>query len=409
MTADGTPYGSPRREDGRLITGAGRFVADLAPRDARHIYFLRSPVAHGRLTHLDTTDTRAAQGVDLVLTHEDVAGLPSLPVNTLLDHQAVIPGVYLAKDCISFVGQPIAAIVARDRRAAEDAAAAIDFDFDPLPAVTTAEAARKSAPIIPNIARNRALSGRWRQGDCDRIIDSAAHQVTVQINHPRVAPSPLEPRSCLAIYNAGKATLRVILASQAPHRAKANLAACLDLAPDHVRVVAPDVGGAFGMKASLYPEDVVTAFAAKRLGAAVLWRADRSEDLASASHGRGMTTRATLALDTDGRMLALRAEILCPLGTFLPFSAAVPAWNAGRILPGPYDVPAIDISVDGYLTTTAPMGIYRGAGRPEAAMLMERLVEAAARQLAIDPLDLRRRNLGDTRSNAASGTDRNHA
>ncbi len=393
MTADGKPSGSPRREDDRLITGAGRFVADLAPPDVRHIYVLRSPVAHGRLTHLDMSDAGMAPGVELVLTGKDLAGLPPLPVSTRLDHQAIPPSVYLANDRMTYVGQPLAAVVARDRGAAEDAAAAIAFDFDPLPAVTTVESARLAPPIISEIAGNRALSGRWRQGDCDRIIDNAAHQVTVQIDHPRVAPSPLETRSCLAAFDPGKNTLLVTLASQAPHRAKASLAACLGLAPDQVRVVAPDVGGAFGMKASLYPEDVVTAYAARRLGRPVLWRADRSEDLASASHGRGMTSRATLALDGDGRMLALRAEIRCPLGTFLPFSAAVPAWNASRILPGPYDVPAIDISVDGYLTTTAPMGIYRGAGRPEAAMLMERLVAAAARQLAIDPLELRRRNL----------------
>jgi len=382
-----------RVEDDRLIRGAGCFVADLATSETRHVLFVRSPVAHGRLVGLDVAAAASHPGVELVLTGADMATLAPLPVNRFFDHQVVAPTPYLATDKLYAVGQPVAAIVARSRRIAEDAADLVQLDFDTLPAVSDVVAAQKAPAIYAGMADNLALDHSWRQGDCDRAFDAAAHVVEISLTDPKVAPSTLEPRACLMAFDANSGCLSAAIATQTPHRAKACLADVLALDRHQVEVIAPDVGGAFGMKAALYPEDIITAFAAKRLGAAVLWQASRSEDLIAGSHGRGSVISAKLALSADGRMTALHADIQFPLGYFMPFSAAVPAWNAGRILPGPYQVAAVDIRARGYITTTAPMGIYRGAGRPEAAMIMESLVDAAAAKLNADPFEFRQTNL----------------
>jgi carbon-monoxide dehydrogenase large subunit len=227
----------------------------------------------------------------------------------------------------------------------------------------------------------------------DQAFAAAAHIAKLRITHARVAPMALEPRAALASWDDERQELTAWFSTQTPHRARDDLARILGLPQAQIRVIAPDVGGAFGGKASIYPEDAMVAFAAMKLGRPVKWCATRGDDLAAATHGRGATSEGELALAADGRLLGLRARLVFPLGHWLPYSATVPARNAGRILPGPYRVDAVDIGVKGVVSNTAAVGIYRGAGRPEGAMLMERLMDEAARLAGIDPVELRRRNV----------------
>ncbi len=370
-----------RREDDRLLTGNGRFVGDITPADCLHIAFLRSPMAHAEILSLDLDEVREHPGVIAVFSGADVAALGPLPVNPIFEDMRVPPSPVLARDRVTAVGQPIAAVVAESQAAAVDAAELIFADLE---------------DVSPPEAEAPEIAKSWRTEDCDEIFEHAFATVEVNIEHPRLAPSPMEPRTLVAEWSDEGESLVLWTSSQTPHRARRDVAEIIGLDAARVRVIATDVGGAFGMKASVYPEEILTAYAAFTLKRSVKWVASRSEDLLSATHGRGAKSWGELALSEDGEFLGLRARVQCPLGNWLPFSAAVPAWNAGRILPGPYDIPAVDIHVEAKTSNTAPVGIYRGAGRPEAAMLMERLAEAAARRLNLDAMDIRRRNFVGT-------------
>lgn len=386
----------PRFEDHRFITGKGRYVDDIAAgaANALVVAFVRSPHAHAKVRSIETASAASMEGVVAVFTGEDVADIGPLPVNPIIEGLHVPPFPILARDRVLAVGQPIAAIVATSGDQAEAAAEAIDIDFEPLrPATKPEKAAEGSPPLFDEISENEALHGGWHSGAVAKAFARAARIVDVKIHHSRLAPTPLEPRAALAEWNGETDGLTLWISTQSPHRARAAVAHMLGIDKRSVSVITPDVGGAFGMKASLYPEEVLLGFAARALGRTVRWTATRSEEFLSATHGRGFISEGELAVDAQGRFLALRARFACPLGHWLPFSAAVPAWNASRIVPGPYDVPNVDVSTRAYVTTTAPMGIYRGAGRPEASVLMERLVEAAARALDLDPAEVRRRNL----------------
>ncbi|HUT50003.1 MAG TPA: xanthine dehydrogenase family protein molybdopterin-binding subunit [Alphaproteobacteria bacterium] len=380
-----------RVEDARLVTGQGRFVGDIVPAGCLHAAFLRSPHARAAITALDTRAAEVAPGVVAVFSGAQVAGLGDLPVNPLVETLRVPPFPILAQGSVEAVGQPVAAVVAETLAAALDAAELIEVDYDPAPAVLGSAA---DAPtLFPEVPENEAALQSWHAGDVEAAFAAADEVVRVSVQHARLAPLTLEPRAVLAEWDEGTGALTVRLSTQTPHRARADLAAIIGLAPERLRVIAPDVGGAFGMKASLYPEEVLVVWAAARLRRPLRWTATRAEDMAAASHGRGAAIRGELALARDGTMLAVRACIEAPLGHWLPFSAVVPARNAGRILPGPYAVPAVEITARAHVSNTAPVGIYRGAGRPEAALLMERLADEGARALGLDALALRRRNL----------------
>jgi len=230
-------------------------------------------------------------------------------------------------------------------------------------------------------------------GDTRSVFASAAHVVSAAIDHPVLAPSPLEPRSIAVQYHGDTGNITIWHSTQTPHRTRASLANILDLDPARLRVIAPDVGGAFGMKGSIYPEEVLAVWAALTHRRNIRWTATRSEEFLSATHGRGLRSRGRLALDEVGNFLALEAQIDAPLGYWLPNSALIPAWNAARLLPTGYDIPVLDITTTARQTPRPAMGLYRGAGRPEANALMEQLVEAAARITGQDGLDLRHRNL----------------
>jgi aerobic carbon-monoxide dehydrogenase large subunit len=376
----GIGHPMPRREDDRFLRGAGRYVDDMTPSDCLHLEFLRSAQARGVITVLDTGAARAAPDVVAVFTHRDLAIAASAGVNLLVSDLRPPAFTVLAPDRVSAVGQPIAAVAARTALAAKDACGRIEMTIDPL-------------PPLDGGPDTQVIADRWTAGPLEQAFAEAAHVVSTRIEHSRLAPMSLEPRAALAEWNDAEGTLTVWLSIQTPHRARTDLAKMLDLPESSIRVIAPDVGGAFGGKASIYPEDVMVAWAARALRRPVKWCATRSEDFLAATQGRGACMTGELAVAADGRALGLRARLEFPLGHWLPFSAAVPGRNAGRILPGPYRIDAVKIDLTGRLTSTAALGIYRGAGRPEACLLMERLMDRAAAATGLDPAAIRLRNL----------------
>lgn len=389
------PVGAPRlrREDHRLITGRGRYVSDLDPEGCLHAVFVRSPVARGRLTRIDTIEAMALPGTIAVFTGAQFGHLQAHRVNLVLD-DAHLPSVpALAETDIHAAGQPLAMVVAETIGAAQDAAEAVELDFDTAEAVICPREAMARPPLYPGMAGNIAATRTVKTGEPDRAFATADIVVEAEYAHPRLFPAPLEGRATLAEWTGDPGSLLVHTSSQTPHRFRDDIARALRLETGHVTVIAPDVGGAFGGKASICAEDIAVCFAARHLGRPVKWIAQRSEDFLSTAQGRGADVRGALALTANGRMLGLRAELTFPLGWWVPYSGLVPAWNAARILPGPYEIPALSVDARAVMTNTPPVGIYRGAGRPEAAMLLETLTDKAARALNIEPGDLRRRNL----------------
>lgn len=379
-----------RTEDDTLLRGAGGFVDDFDPPGCLHAVFVRSPYARARLLGVDCTRAAGMPGVRLVLSGTMLGVTGVLLVNPVIEGIRHFACPILAVDRVNFVGAPIALVVADSVHAARDAAEAVEFDCEQRPAYTDPAAARAGEPLLPDWPDNVAFEKRWVHGDIDAAFARAHHVVEVVVDCPRVAPVALEPRGLLADWSGTELTVRV--PTQSPHRARAHFAQLLGIDIAQVRTIAPDVGGAFGGKASLYPEDVAIAHAAMRLGRPVKWIATRNEEMVSASHGRAGRVEAAAAFDRTGTLLGLRADLAFALGGWATFSAVVPAVNAARILPGPYRVTAVDIVTRGVVTNTAPVGIYRGAGRPESALVMERLMDAAASALGIDVAEIRRRN-----------------
>ena len=378
-SAGGVGQARLRVEDRALLTGRGRFTDDIRIEGCLHAAFVRSPEAHGRMARIETAEAAALPGVVAVFTGEDLASLGPTSVNPLMPEIRPLPPAALAMDVVTSVGAPVALVVAETAAAATDAAESVWVEIEPLPADT--------APGGTEAVRARET---WRTPTPD--TRNAAAQASVSLRQPLLAPAALEPRGLVADAASEPGRLIVWLGSQSPHRARAELAAVLGLDADRVRVVAPDVGGAFGMKASLYPEDVAVAFAALTLGRCVKWIATRSEDFLAATQGRGQSIEASLSAAADGALLHLEAAIRAPLGSWMPYSAAVPARNAGRILPGPYKVASAGIEAAGVETRRAAVGIYRGAGRPEAALAMELLIDRLAEALDLPPEEVRRRN-----------------
>jgi carbon-monoxide dehydrogenase large subunit len=384
-----------RREDPRLLTGAGRYVDDLAPAGCLHVVFLRSPHGHARIARLDTAAARRAAGVVAVVEGAEVAHLGPMPVNRLIPDMKIPPHPLIATDRVHAVGEPVAAVVAEHPRAARDAAELIEVEYEPLPAVVEAEAALAgTAPALyPEIEGNRSFRRAIRQGDAGQAFAAAAHRVPLRVEQARLSAVAIEPRAVLAQFDPMTGDLTLWVSCQAPFRIRAEVARLLDIPEARVRVIAPDVGGGFGVKSGPYREEIVLAWLAPRLGRPLKWIATRGEDLATTSHARGMVCEGELALDRDGRILGLRARVAAPLGASLLNAAAGSPWNHARLLSGAYAIPACDIEVTGAVTTTAPLAAYRGAGRPEACFFIERLMDGAARAAGLDPAEIRRRNL----------------
>ena len=385
-----------RREDRRLLLGAGRFVDDLQPAQCLSVILVRSPHGHARIARLDVDAARRAPGVVAVVTGDEVRhlGLTSINRGPIPDIK-VAPHPIIATGAVHATGVPVAAVAAETPTAAWDVAELIAVEYEERPAVPGPEAAlAPGAPVLyPEIDGNRAFRRVVKGGDPDAAFAGAAHRVALRIAQERVSAVAMEPRTVVASFDAATADLTLWTSSQAPFRIRAEIARLLDLPESQVRVIAPDVGGGFGVKTGPYREEVLLAWLAMRLGRPLRWVATRREDFETTNQARGSACEGELALDAGGRILGLRARIVAPLGASLMFAAPGSPWNHARCLPGAYVVPSCDITVEGAFTTTAPVSAYRGAGRPEACFAIERLMDTAARALQIDPAELRRRNL----------------
>ena len=383
-----------RREDRRLLTGAGTYVDDLRPTGCVHVALLRSPHAHARISRLDVAAAARDPRVLRVVVGKDVAHLGPMPVNRLMPDMRVPPHPILAETHVHAAGTPVAAVVATDAYTAQDALELIAVEYEPLPALPEPEGAlAPGAPrLFSGVDGNRALKRTVREGDVDRAFAAAAHVVPLRVAQSRISAVALEPRSVLASFDRATGELTMWVSCQAPFRIRAEVARLLELPESRVRVIAPDVGGGFGVKTGPYREDVLLAWLTRQLERPVKWVASRREDQITTNQARGSVCEGELALDAGGRITGLRARISAPLGSSLMNAAGGSPWNHARCLPGAYVVPACDITVSGALTTTTPVSAYRGAGRPEACFFIERLMDTAARTLGLDPAELRRRN-----------------
>ena len=391
-----------RIEDQTLITGSGRFADDCQAEGQTHLLFLRAPWAHARLIEVDASAARDMPGVLAVITGADLAaaGVGRMPAPTFQrpdgSPAASAPRHALARDRVRFVGEAVAAVVAETREQAREALEAIMVDVEELPAVVTIdEALAADAPLLSDAPDNicaRAVHGHPEA--VEAAFAKAAVRVSVDVANQRLAPSPIEPRSTLAEISPDDGRLTLTVSSQMPTAVRDGVAAALGLQPTDLRVRVGDVGGGFGMKAGFYPEDIVLGFAARLLGRPVKWQGERSDDFLAAVHGRDLHSHAELALDADGRVLALRTRSHANVGAY-----GTPTGIAIQLLIGPwvttsiYDIPTIHLDITAVLTNTTPTGAYRGAGRPESIFIIERLMDEAARALRLDPSEVRRRNL----------------
>ncbi len=383
-----------RREDRRLLIGAGRYVDDFRLPGLLYVALLRCPYAHARIQRLDVEAARKAPGVVAAVTGAEVRHLGPMPVMRLFPDMKVPPHPILADGVARALGTPVAAVAAETPYQARDAAELIQVDYEPLPPVVDPEAAlAHDAPLLfSELGTNRSFTNIWRHGDPDAAFASAYRVVKLRVVQQRLASVALEPRGILASFDPVMEELTIWTSTQAPFRMRADIASALGLSESKVRAIAPEVGGGFGVKTAPYREDVLVAYLAVRLGRPVKWISTRSEDLLVTQHGRGGVGEGELAVARDGKIAGLRGRVVYPLGTSLVNSAAVSASNHARLLPGAYVIPACQIEAAGALTTTAPIGAYRGAGRPEGIFLIERLMDEAARALGIDPAELRRKN-----------------
>jgi carbon-monoxide dehydrogenase large subunit len=380
--------------------GSGRYVDDIRPPGCAHVALLRSPHAHARVARLDVEAARRAPGVLAVVTGAEVAHLAPMPVNRLMPDMRVPPHPILADGHVHAAGTPVAAVVAESIYAARDALDLIDVAYEPLQALPEPEGAvAEHAPALyPGIERNRSFTRAFRQGDAARAGAGAAHVVSLRVAQRRLSAVAMEPRSVLAAFDSSTDELTLWVSCQAPFRIRAEVARLLELPESRVRVIAPDVGGGFGVKTGPYREEVLLGWLARRLERPVKWIATRGEDQITTNHARGSVCEGELAVDPEGRIAALRARITAPLGAVLMNAAGGSPWNHARLLPGCYVVPACDITVTGALTTTTPVAAYRGAGRPEACFVIERLMDTAARALGLDPAEIRLRNFIEAES-----------
>ncbi|MCC7483635.1 MAG: xanthine dehydrogenase family protein molybdopterin-binding subunit [Burkholderiales bacterium] len=393
-----------RKEDARFLTGAGQYTDDVALPGQAHAVFLRSPHAHARIRSIDTGPARSAPGVIGVYTGEDLAatkvgGLPCGWLITDVNGQPMKepPHPALAQGKVRHVGDPVAVVVAETAREARDAAEMIAVDYEPLPAVVKPAAARApGAPVVHDGVPDNTCYV-WAIGDkaaVDKAFAGAHHVTSLDLVNNRLIPNAIEPRAAVASYARAEDAYTLYVANQNPHVERLLLTAFVLGLPEHkVRVIAPDVGGGFGSKIFLYAEETVITWAAKQLNRPVKWTAERSESFLADAHGRDHVTKAELALDKDGRFLALRVATTANLGAYLStFASCVPTILYATLLAGQYTTPAIHCEVTAVFTNTAPVDALRGAGRPEATYVVERLVETAAREMKIDPAAIRRRN-----------------
>ncbi|NGO50251.1 xanthine dehydrogenase family protein molybdopterin-binding subunit [Allomesorhizobium camelthorni] len=393
-----------RKEDKRFVTGAGRYVDDFVLPGMKHAAFVRSPHAHADITGIDVDAAKAMPGVVGVLTGRELKadGIGNLICGWMIHSKDGTPmkmGAWspLAVDRVRYVGDAVAIVVADTKGQARDAAEAVEVTYNERPAVTDAtRALEPGAPQLHPEADNNLIFD-WDLGNADETeaaFANAAHIVKLDITNNRLVPNAMEPRAALGHYDKAEDHYTCWTTSQNPHVARLVMSAFYNIAPENkLRVIAPDVGGGFGSKIFIYPEEIVCLWASKKTGVPVKWVGDRTESFLTDAHGRDHATHAEMAFDEDHNILGLKVETKANLGAYMSlFSSSVPTYLYATLLSGQYDIPAIQANVKAIYTNTAPVDAYRGAGRPEATFVMERLMETAARQLGVSPAELRRKN-----------------
>jgi carbon-monoxide dehydrogenase large subunit len=401
-TATGIGAAVRRKEDLRFITGKGQYTDDISRPDEARAMFVRSPHAHARIKSVDTKAASAMPGVLAVLTGAQLASdkIGNLICGWMIHSKdgspmkmAAHPAIAAGKAC--YVGDPVAVVIAETMAQARDAAEKVKVDYEVLPAVSD-PAKAQSQPAIHEVAPKNTIY-QWHLGDAkaaDAAIKSAKHVTKLDIVNNRLVPNAMEPRVAIGEYDSGTQNFTLWNTSQNPHVARLVISAFVGMAPEHkLRVIAPDVGGGFGSKIFIYPEEVVCLWASKKVGRPVKWTCDRSEAFLADAHGRDHVTHAEMAFGEDGRITGLKVKTIANLGAYMStFSSSVPTYLYATLLSGQYDIPAIYCEVDAVYTNTVPVDAYRGAGRPEATFVVERLVEVGARELGLDPADLRKKN-----------------
>jgi len=404
MSDNGIGAAVRRKEDYRFITGRGRYTDDINRPRQLYAWIVRSPLPHARIRSIDSKAAEAVRGVIAVFTGRDMAadGVGGLPCGwgiTQKDGSQMAEPAHapLAQEFVRCIGDQVALVLAVSRSVARDAAELIDVDYEELPAVTDlGSAASSDAPQVwPEAPGNVCFD--WEIGDAaavDKAFARAAHVVDIDVVNTRLIPNAIEPRAAIGDYDSGKDEYTLYTTSQNPHVIRLLMGAYVLHIPEHkLRVVAPDVGGGFGSKIAHYAEEAIVTWASKRVKRPVKWTADRSESFLSDAHGRDHVSHAELALSTEGDFLALRVSTKANLGAYLStFGPSIPTYLYGTLLAGAYKTPAVYCEVKGLFTHTTPVDAYRGAGRPEASYLLERLVDKAARETGIDKVELRRKN-----------------
>ncbi|PCH82549.1 MAG: carbon monoxide dehydrogenase [Hyphomicrobiales bacterium] len=405
MGAEGLGARVLRKEDKRFITGRGRYTDDYDLKDTTYAAFVRSPHAHARIKNIDASAAEAAPGVVAVLTgkqltDDKIGGMICGWMVHSKDGSPMNAGAHpaIAVDIVKHVGDQVAVVIAETNGQARDAAELVEVDYEELPAVVNLKAAVKDgAPQLhPEAANN--ISFDWAIGEKDATeaaFAAAANVVSMDITNNRLVPNPMEPRVAIGSYDPAEEHYTLYNTSQNPHLARLILSAFIGVAPEHkLRVIAPDVGGGFGSKIFVYPEETVCLWASKRIGGRpVKWTSDRTEAFLVDAHGRDHVTEAEMALDENNKITGLRVHTLANIGAYMStFSSAVPTYLHATLLSGQYNIPNIYAEIDAVYTNTSPVDAYRGAGRPEATYVVERLMETAARQLGISPVELRRTN-----------------
>jgi len=404
MSATGIGAAVRRKEDQRFITGKGHYTDDISRAGQTYAHFVRSPHAHAAIRSMDAKAAQQMPGVLAVLNGGELVAdkIGNLICGWMIHSKdgspmkmAAHPALANGKVC--HVGDSVAVVVAETLAQARDAAEKVKIDYAVLPAVADPAMAQKNgAPQIHDVAPSNTIY-QWHLGDAKAVeaaFKSAKHVTKLDIVNNRLVPNAIEPRAAIGDYDTGTSTFTLWNTTQNPHVARLVIAAFVGMAPEHkLRVIAPDVGGGFGSKIFIYPEEVVTLWASKRVGRPVKWVCDRSEAFLADAHGRDHVTHAEMAFDNDGKITALRAKTIANLGAYMStFSSSVPTYLYATLLSGQYQIPQIYCEVDAVYTNTVPVDAYRGAGRPEATFVVERLVEVGAREMGQNPAELRRKN-----------------
>ncbi|MEO0936945.1 MAG: xanthine dehydrogenase family protein molybdopterin-binding subunit [Pseudomonadota bacterium] len=395
---------SKRREDVRFLTGNGKYTDDINLRGQTYVHFLRSDIAHGTISSIDTTAAAAMPGVIRIFTGADFEGVGGIPCGWQVTDKHGDPmqepaHPVLAQGKVRHVGEPIAAVVAETAAQARDAAEAIELDIAELPAVVDMKAALEdgSTKVHDDLTSNLCYDWGFveeNKGAVDKAFEEAAHVTSLELVNNRLVANPMEPRVAVGDYDKSSDDSTLYTTSQNPHVIRLLMGAFVLGIPEHkLRVVAPDVGGGFGTKIFHYAEEAFCTFASKQLNRPVKWTSSRSEAFMSDAHGRDHVTKIELALDAENNFTALRTETYANMGAYLStFAPSVPTWLHGTLMAGNYKTPLIYVNVKAVFTNTVPVDAYRGAGRPEATFQLERVVDKAAMELGVDPIALRRQN-----------------